>query len=50
MKIKYEERIKENTKTWLTRTNKMANNSSDITELDKSEKNDDFTLDKGWKR
>ena len=49
MKLKYEERMKENTKTWLTRTNKMVNYSSDTTELDKSEKYEDFTLAKGWK-
>ena len=49
MKLKYEERMKENTKTWLTMTNKMVNYSSDTTELDKNEKYGDFTLAKGWK-
>jgi hypothetical protein len=49
MKLNYDERIKENTKTWLTKTNKMANYSSETTELDNSEKYADFTLNKGWK-
>ena len=42
MKLKYDERIKDNTKTWRTKTNKMANYFSDATELDKSEKYADF--------